>query len=195
MARPNGRETYHHGDLRRALLDAAIQLIAEGGLDHFTMAKAARIAGVSSGAPYRHFPDRQTLLVAMAAEGAEMLDAAVDTAMGHAALDPLEQLMALGETHVRFAIEHPAHYRVMHAPEYTPPADDEAAGDDEEVLANGEQLAAAADGHRDAALRLGAQAAIYGLSRMLVDGHFPPGRDPEDAAAAGREVLRAILRR
>jgi len=194
MAQPSTRETYHHGDLRRALLDGAIQLITEGGLDHFTMAKAARIAGVSSGAPYRHFPDRQALLVALATEGADLLDEVVETALGHAGADPMEQLMALGEAHVRFAIEHPAHYRVMHAPEYASPGELDPE-DAVEMEANGRALAAAADGHRETAMRLGAQAAIYGLARMLVDGHFMPGRDADEATAALREVLRAFLRR
>jgi AcrR family transcriptional regulator len=194
MARPKTRKTYHHGDLKRALLDGAITLIEEGGLDHFTMAKAARIAGGSSGAPYRHFTDRHTLLVTLAKEGAEMLDEAVDEAMGHSGLDPFEQLMALGETHVRFAIEHPAHYRVMHAPEYSDPNDVDA-DEATEVEANGQALTATADGHRETTLRLGAQAAIYGLARMLIDGHFPAGRDPEEATAAIRVVLRHLLRR
>lgn len=194
MARPKTRKTYHHGDLKRALLDAAITLVEEGGLDHFTMAKAARIAGVSSGAPYRHFPDRHTLLVTLAREGAEMLDDAVDEAMGHAGLDPLEQLLALGETHIRFAIEHPAHYRIMHAPEYTEGGEVEVE-EASEVEANGQALAATADGNRETALRLGAQAAIYGLARMLIDGHFPADRDPDEATAAMRAVLHRILRR
>jgi len=204
VARPKNRDSYHHGHLKRALVDGAIQLITEGGIDHFTMAKAARAAGVSSGAPYRHFPDRHTLLVHVAREGAELLDDAVDEAMGQASLDPAEQLLALGEAHVRFALERPAYYRVMHAPEYQPVDDDDDGDDAEEpaaeegpteVEANAETLAAAADGHREDAVRLAAQAMIYGLSRMLVDGHFPEGRDPEEAAAAMRQMLKALVRR
>lgn len=196
MARPKTRDTYHHGDLKRALLDAAVRLIAEGGIDHFTMAKAARAAGVSSGAPYRHFPDRHHLLVQLAAEGAELLDDAVDEAMGQAGLDPAEQLLALGEAHARFAIEHPAHYRVMHAPEYTVEDPDDAPPEpDEEVLENGRTLGGAADGHREDAVRLAAQSMIYGFSRMLIDGHFPPGQSVDDASAALREMLRALVRR
>jgi len=200
VPRPKTRDTYHHGDLKRALLDAAVKLIAEGGIDHFTMAKAARAAGVSSGAPYRHFPDRHRLLVHLAAEGAELLDEVVDEAMGQAGLDPTEQLLALGEAHARFAIEHPAHYRVMHAPEYTE-ADDADDDDDEpdegpsEVEENGRTLAGAADGHRDDAVRLAAQAMIYGFARMLIDGHVPPGQTADEASAALREMLRALVRR
>jgi len=201
VARPKNRDSYHHGSLKRALLDGAVELITEGGIDHFTMAKAARAAGVSSGAPYRHFPDRHTLLVALAQEGAERLDEAVDEAMGRASLDPAEQLLALGEAHVRFAIEHPSYYRVMHAPEYQPTPDDEDEDEDEqddgptEVEANGETLTGAADGHRDDAIRLAAQAMIYGMSRMLIDGHFPDDRDADEAAAAVRQMLKALVRR
>jgi AcrR family transcriptional regulator len=201
LARPKTRDSYHHGDLKRALVDAAVALITEGGIDHFTMAKAARAAGVSSGAPYRHFPDRHHLLVHLAREGAEMLDESVDEAMGQAGLDPTEQLLALGEAHARFAIEHPAHYRVMHAPEYTVVDDDEEEVDEQpeagptEVEDNGHTLRGAAEGHRDDAVRLAAQAMIYGFARMLIDGHFPAGQTADEASAALREMLRALVRR
>lgn len=185
---------YHHGDLKRALLEAAKDLIDEGGLENFTMARAARLAGVTSGAPYRHFKDRQALLAEMARQGGQMLEMEVDLAMKHAGLDPVEQLLALGETHLRFAGAHPAFYRVMHLS----PTELGLEGEEDtelEVGANGEALTAAADGNREAAVRLGAQAAIYGLSRMWIDGQFPSGTEPDEAAAAMREILKRILHR
>lgn len=188
------RDRYHHGDLKRALLEAARELIDEGGLEHFTMAKAARLAGVTSGAPYRHFKDRQALLAEMARQGGQMLDMEVDIAMGHAGLDPVEQLLALGETHLRFAVANPAYYRVMHLNPAELGTDDEE-GEESEVGANGEALHITAEGNREASVRLGAQAAIYGLARMWIDGHFPPDTDPEDAALAVREILKRILHR
>jgi len=187
------RDRYHHGDLKRALLEAAKELIEQGGLENFTMAKAARLAGVTSGAPYRHFKDRQALLAEMARQGGQMLDMELEMAMGHAGLDPVEQLLALGETHVRFAASNPAFYRVMHmSPEELGAADEEV---ESEVAANGEALAATAGGNREATVRLGAQAAIYGLARMLIDGHFPAGTDPDEATLAIREILKRILHR
>ena len=69
-------ERYHHGDLRRALLDAAMALIEENGGPHgWSLREAARRAGVSPGAPYRHFEDKQALLVALGVEGLERLNA------------------------------------------------------------------------------------------------------------------------
>jgi len=188
------RDRYHHGDLKRALLEAAKELIDEGGLENFTMAKAARLAGVTSGAPYRHFKDRQSLLAEMARQGGQMLDMELEIAMGHAGLDPVEQLLALGETHIRFAASNPAFYRVMHLnPSELGTLDDD--DEESEVAANGQALTATADGNRESAVRLGAQAAIYGLARMWIDGHFPPGTDAEEATLAVREILKRILHR
>ena len=79
-----GRTTYHHGNLKRALMDAALRLVTEGGPDAFTMAEAAREAGVSSGAPYRHFPDRRSLLRAVADEAQDLLDQRLEASVSQA---------------------------------------------------------------------------------------------------------------
>lgn len=112
---------YHHGDLRRALLQGALELLAEGGPSHLTMRAAAQRAGVSAAAPYRHFTDKKAMLAAVAEEGFLALErtclAAVDEAGAGGPLDPLEGFWHRGVAYVKFAIEHPAHYRVMFGPE------------------------------------------------------------------------------
>jgi AcrR family transcriptional regulator len=103
---------YHHGHLREALLKAAIQLVAEVGPAGFTLREVARRAGVSHNAPYRHFPDREDLLAAVAAQGFRELT----QAMRHAAEqepDPLGQLKRAGLAYVEFALRRPEHFAVM----------------------------------------------------------------------------------
>jgi AcrR family transcriptional regulator len=95
---------YHHGDLRPALVDAAIAVIAERGVRDFSMAEASRRLGVTTAAPYRHFADRDELLAAVAARGltvfAAMLAGAADTAD-----TPAQRLAAMAGAYVRFAAE------------------------------------------------------------------------------------------
>jgi AcrR family transcriptional regulator len=95
---------YHHGDLRPALVDAAIAVIAERGVRDFSMAEASRRLGVTTAAPYRHFADRDELLAAVAARGltvfAAMLSGAAD-----AADPPAQRLAAMAGAYVRFAAE------------------------------------------------------------------------------------------
>src|SRR5271154_7296376 len=79
------RDTYHHGDLKRALTDAALALVREKGPKGFSLSEAARRAGVSVAAPYRHFADKAQLLAAVAEEGFIQLHEALTTAGGGAA--------------------------------------------------------------------------------------------------------------
>ncbi|TMA71604.1 MAG: TetR/AcrR family transcriptional regulator [Deltaproteobacteria bacterium] len=110
------RRTYHHGDLRRALIDASLGLLEEDGPNGVTLREAARRAGVSQAAPYRHFASKEALLAAVAEEGFHALrDATVEAAAPHRK-DPLKTLIAIAVTYVRFAVDHPAHFRVMFGP-------------------------------------------------------------------------------
>jgi AcrR family transcriptional regulator len=111
---------YHHGDLRRALVEAAIPLLRDGGPEALTLRAVARAAGVSQTAPYRHFADRAGLVAAVAETGfrrlhARLLDAARAPAatLGNAPATARGGLQAIAIAYVRFALEHPAEYRVM----------------------------------------------------------------------------------
>ena len=84
---------YHHGDLRRVLIDAALQLVGEGGPDAVSVREAARRAGVSPGAPFRHFPSRDALMNAAAEEAQRRLHAEIEAALAEApADDPLAEV-------------------------------------------------------------------------------------------------------
>ena len=103
---------YHHGHLREALLQAAIQLIAEVGPAGFTLREVARRAGVSHNAPYRHFADREELLAAVAAQGFRELDEAMLNAVSHQR-SSVARLKRAGLAYVEFALRWPEHFTVM----------------------------------------------------------------------------------
>lgn len=109
MRRP---KPYHHGHLREALLEAAIQLIAEVGPAGFTLREVARRAGVSHNAPYRHFPDREDLLAGVAAQGFRELNAAMLDAVRHQR-SSVGRLKHAGLAYVEFALRRPEHFTVM----------------------------------------------------------------------------------
>lgn len=104
---------YHHGDLRAALIEAALETIDDTGPRGLTIREVARRAGVSHAAPYRHFTDRNELILAVVERGFELLDRAMETARRAAGPDPLNQFAASGEAYLDFAMEYPAYYRVM----------------------------------------------------------------------------------
>lgn len=106
------RESYHHGDLKRALTSAALSLVAEKGPKGFTLTEAARRAGVSAAAPYRHFADKAELLASVAEQGFGDLHDALAAAADRVS-DPKERVTELGRAYVRWAIAHPDHYQVM----------------------------------------------------------------------------------
>ena len=112
MTNQNG--AYHHGDLRAALLDEAATMIAEGGAAGVTMREIGRRLGVSRAAAYRHFEDKTALLVAVAAAGFDRLKGRLQAIDAGASV---QRLRRFGEEYVRFALENPAHYRLMYGRE------------------------------------------------------------------------------
>ena len=107
------RGRYHHGDLRRALLDAALEVLSREDPSALTLREVARRAGVTHAAPYRHFADKQALLAAVAEEGFRMLTAAMRERAAPVRGDPRLQLEAIGVAYVQFATSQRAHFQVM----------------------------------------------------------------------------------
>ena len=168
------RDGYHHGNLRRALLDAALDIIERDGVAAITMSALARAAEVSSGAPYRHFKSVDAVLVALATEGWANL-IAEEQAGADADAPPLEQFRRAGIASVRFAVQYPTHFRLMFGPVGRRLEDPELVRRVADADARTDALVNAAVnagemGHGSAQI-LAAQATIYGLSRLLVDGH------------------------
>src|SRR5438477_831980 len=170
---------YHHGDLPRALVDAALHLAAEGA--EVSVREAARRAGVSLGAPFRHFPTRDTLMTAVATEAQRRFRAEIEVTLAAApSNDPLVQIRSLGLAYLRWAMKNPAHFEIISTGKYF---DHDAAGalskDNTEIIGMMARLLgeAAAQGKlRDGDLKrtqIAARALVYGFARMLIDGHFP----------------------
>lgn len=108
-----GRRGYHHGNLREALIEAALDLIAKKGPAGFTFADAARSAGVSAAAPYRHFRDRDALLADVARRGFELFAAHLDHAWEGGRPDPFTAFENVGRAYLAFARDEPAYYSAM----------------------------------------------------------------------------------
>jgi len=200
-ARPKRRTVgrkagYHHGDLRRALIAAARALLEEDGLAALSLRATARRAGVSQAAPYHHFPDKDSLLAALAAEGFDALDRAMRARMRGVA-DPAQRLVASGVAYVVFAVENPALFQVMfgaamrgrgaHAERI------EAGARAYETLETAVSATLGRGGRalRDKALAcLQAWALAHGLAKLLVEGGLDPARyGARDAAELARRTL------
>ncbi len=108
-----GPRGYHHGNLKEALLRAALELIAQKGPAGFTFAEAARWAGVSPAAPYRHFRDRDELIANVALRGFEQFGLALTRAWDDGRPDTLTALDRLGKAYLQFAHAEPAYYSAM----------------------------------------------------------------------------------
>jgi AcrR family transcriptional regulator len=108
-----GARAYHHGNLKEALLRAALELIAKKGSAGFTFAEAARWAGVSPAAPYRHFRDRDELMASVALRGFERFEIALARAWDDGRPDIFAALDRLGKAYLEFARAEPAYYSAM----------------------------------------------------------------------------------
>lgn len=109
------RRGYHHGHLKEALVAAARTLVQERGPQGFTLVEAARLAGVSASAPYRHFADRRALLGALAQAGFNALAVRLRTAWSGGSPDPHQAFARMGSAYLAFATEEPGYYAAMFA--------------------------------------------------------------------------------
>ncbi|RJF85643.1 TetR/AcrR family transcriptional regulator [Sphingomonas cavernae] len=165
---------YHHGDLRAALIAAGLELLAKRSADDLSLREVARRVGVSATAVYRHFPDKQALLSALAAEGMEELGRLQRVASEKAGGGP-EGFCASGATYVRFAVENPALFRLIFAS--APPVSLLDAEPDKVGLAMRglrEDIAALMPPHLPEADRraaaLHAWSLVHGLAMLILDG-------------------------
>jgi AcrR family transcriptional regulator len=172
---------YHHGDLRRALLDTALEAVAEHGPVAISLRDLARRAGVSHAAPTHHFRDKTGLLTALAAEGWGLLADALEAG-------PDRGFAELGVSYVVFATSHPAHFAVMRAPGLV--------RRDDPALVAAERRAGAAlqtepDGRpRDPTTALAGWSLVHGLSALLLEGMVSPEPGSDVAGLARAVTLR-----
>ena len=201
-AASSAKEPYHHGDLRRALLDATLRLVEQHGPQGFTLRAAARAAGVSPGAPYHHFEDKDALLAAVGEEGFEMFGEALRQAAAAPAASPRMRAQNVGVAYVLFAIEHPTRFRVM------------VGYGVQSRMKHGKLASAALDayrlvrdvlvvglkGKRDEGISdaevLGWWSIVHGLAFLAIDGHLGKvGTSAKRAEVVVREVIVAMDKR
>jgi len=184
---------YHHGSLKAALVAAALALAEEVGAEGISMREAARRAGVSPAAPFRHFPDRDALLAAAAAEALRRFRGEIDAALAAApAGDPLLRLKAFGLGYLRWAMRNPAHFQILSTRGiFDLESSPELSADNARIIAMVEDTLA--DAARAGLLRsadtklvtVASRALVYGFARMFIDGHFPRWK----VEAEGAELL------
>jgi len=176
------RATYHHGDLRAALIAEGLRLLAIRDADAFSLREVARGVGVSATSVYRHFPDKEALMTALAVEGLKQLGAEQAAASAAAGGDAAG-FAATGRAYVRFALNHPALFRLIFASPALGP--DWAPGHCDESLAatllsgNAERLAGHSGG-RAAVRAVQAWALVHGLAMLMLDGKIPVDYDLVD---------------
>jgi AcrR family transcriptional regulator len=176
---------YHHGDLRRALLDAALVLVTEHGPAALSLREVARRAGVSHAAPTHHFGNKAGLLTAIAADGYHLLARALEEAAAIRG-DATTVFREQGVAYVLFATEHPAHFAVMRAPYLLDVDNAELAAARDSAGAQLRSGPAGLAGSDDATTPLAAWALVHGLASLLLEGNIRlgPGDDVETLARA-----------
>jgi AcrR family transcriptional regulator len=203
-ADPERRKPYHHGALNSALVEASIALAREGGPDRVVLREAARAAGVSHSAAYRHFADREALLAEVSRHARSELAAEMRRRVARAK-GPRQRLRAVGTAYIDFALTEPGLFRTAFTshPATSPVADQDRAdagppgdgGDPFEIV--GEVLdqcqgAGLLNPHRRPGAEIAAWSAVHGLAGLLLDGPLP--RTAAGIDFARRQVLELIER-
>jgi AcrR family transcriptional regulator len=197
------RSRYHHGNLREALIDATVQLIEEAGVETVSVREAAKRVGVSSGAPFRHFPTKTALLTAVAEQATRLLlDEMTKTLDRCASAAPIERFRALGGAYMRWVTNHPTQFEVVSnrriidfaGSKSLQPDNDKIRALMDGVLNEARERGLLRSGDI-AAIALAARATAYGVARMYVDGHFAQwGVKDRDAAHAFESVFDLFMR-
>jgi AcrR family transcriptional regulator len=165
--------SYHHGDLRRALIDAAAMLVAQSGPAAVSLREAARAVGVSHAAPYRHFASREALLAAVATLGFEELGRRLELAREQS--PPGERLQALGAAYVRFALERRGAYLLMFGDAVEKADHPELQSAARRAFGILEEVVQAETGPKTARpAAAAAWALVHGLAHLAADRQFAP---------------------
>lgn len=174
------RTGYHHGNLRQALIDAAVQLVEEVGAENVSVREAAKRAGVSPGAPFRHFNNKIALMTAVAEQAMAQFRAEITKAVEDVASDdPIERFAAIGVAYLRWAFQNPTQFQIISTRSLLDWDGSESLRRDNDAVRSllEESMVEA---QRRSMLRsdniadtqIAARALVYGLARMHIDGHF-----------------------
>ena len=198
--RPAGRD-YHHGNLKNALIEAAISQIANHGARALSLRELSRSIGVSHASTYRHFPNKESVLATIAEQGFEKLTRAMEAAARPHAGDPLEMLQATGVAYVEFGVTYPHHLQVMfgdlitHHENY--PALLESSKKAYEVLVSvvrEAQQTGRIGAQNERLVTLAAWAQVHGLAMLIASGQIrPEGAERIEHKSLAASVI-ALLR-
>jgi len=193
--------SYHHGNLREALLERAAEVIATDGVESLSLRALARDLDVSHAAPHRHFADRSALLVELAREGFRRSIEAMEEGAERAGADPVARYRALGRSYVQFAIEHPSYFRAINHPDVLTRGGDDLADAKRAwfaTLREGAEAARKAGWHPDIdadALIAFSCAAAMGAAQLLSDAGWRQLVGADDVGALADAVLDLTVHR
>ncbi len=195
------KSTYHHGNLREVLISSALEILKEGTLQDLSLRALARKAGVSQTAPYRHFEDKEALIVVLIQEGSYILQEEMLEAI-EGIDDPVERLIQLGVSYYNFAEAHPAHFRLMFGgsleckEKYTSLVEIEQKGYELVQFVVGECMKLpGAPEHSPEIVRLACWSLVHGLANLLLnDVHNDDIPSDEDKRAVVPEVISLYTR-
>jgi AcrR family transcriptional regulator len=189
---------YHHGKLKEVLVEASLALAEEVGVEQVTVRAAARRAGVSPGAPFRHFADREALMAAAAAEALGRFRREIDAALAAVPPgEPLARFRAFGLAYLRWALRNPAHFQILSTrglfdlEEPGPIQEDNASiiAMVEDALAEAAQMGLLRFADPKLVV-IAARSLVYGFARMAIDGHFPRwGVDAQKAEGTAEAMV------
>lgn len=191
--------TYHHGNLKQALLDRAAEVIADKGIEALSLRGLARDVGVSHAAPARHFRDKKALLSALATEGYLRFTAYVTAAAEKAGSDPVARYNAMGRSVIRFALTHPAYFATFNHPDVSHAADEDLRKSHKEYMETVLLAAAAArtaGWHPDVdplVLMAFSSAAATGAANMLSNGRGSDIFESRDMEELTAQIINLVV--
>jgi AcrR family transcriptional regulator len=173
------KRSYHHGDLRKALIDATLKLLSTTGVRELSLREVSRTAGVSHAASYRHFQNKESLLAAVAQQGFDLLAEAMRSSVRFADPDPIAKLQAAGVAYVDFGLQHPQHLTVMFSGAIANFDDHpglkaaaKAAQDELRAVVRAVSQGVAMGAAEEDTVGAAAWAIVHGLTVLLVDGQL-----------------------
>ncbi len=193
----NQTKSYHHGNLRRVLIDTALEIISEQGAKDISLRQVAQRAGVSHTAPYRHFKDKNAILAAVAKEGFDMMLAQTEDRIAGNKGNELDHFAICGLSYIDFASKYPSHYRVM----FGTRSDDSYFSDefkpesipvfqllrDKIKICQKKGLLKAGDLHH---MAMAAWSIVHGFAMLRIDHHIP---DQETDEKKLRELQQTVV--
>lgn len=181
--------SYHHGDLRAALLLAASELLEQHGQDALSLREVARVAGVSHNAPYHHFKDKEALLSALAAAGQDQL-LAEQLAAANSVGGPVEAVVSVGMAYVRFGVKRPQLFALIFDPKYCSEVQiQESVAINEELLARlSAQLCPQLPSEQLATVAASVWSTAHGSAQLVSGGHFT-----EEQASSSLRLMATLL--